>query len=432
VRAIDGIGRIAAGDDLAAILLAALGDDAVEDGDIVVVTSKVVSKAEGRSAPASERERLIDDESTALVAARGPLRIVRTATGLVLAAAGIDASNTDADTVLLLPRDPDASAQRLRRAIHRATGRAVAVVITDTAGRPWREGQVDLAIGVSGLIPLDDHRGLPDTEGRAMDATVIAVADEVAAAADLVKGKTAGRPFAVVRGMGRFVIPGDGDGARALVRPSDEDLFPLGSAEARRAGARAAVHARRTIRSWRQEPVPLADIEAIVAAAITAPAPHGTTPWRFVLLADDDRRTLLLDAMAEQWRADLAADGADDDAIARRVRRGDLLRQAPALLIPALVDEGRHPYPDERRRGAEDVMFWLSGGAAVQNALVQAAALGYGAAWVSSTLFCAPVVRRILDWPETWQPLGAIALGRAAQPATERPARDVSSFLRLQ
>jgi coenzyme F420-0:L-glutamate ligase/coenzyme F420-1:gamma-L-glutamate ligase len=136
--------------------------------------------------------------------------------------------------------------------------------------------------------------------------------------------------------------------------------------------------------------------------------------------------------MAEQWRADLAADGADDDAIARRVRRGDLLRHAPALLIPVLVNEGRQVYPDERRRDAEDAMFWLSGGAAVQSALVQASALGYGGAWVSSTLFCAPVVRRTLEWPATWQPLGAIALGRPAAPISARPSRDVSAFLHLQ
>jgi coenzyme F420-0:L-glutamate ligase/coenzyme F420-1:gamma-L-glutamate ligase len=247
---IDGVGEINAGDDLAEALLTALDADALIDGDIVVVTSKVVSKAEGRVAPSVDRERAIDDETAATVATRGPLRIVRTRTGLVLAAAGVDASNAPDGSVLLLPVDPDASADRLRRALRARTGRRVGVIVTDTAGRPWREGQTDLAIGVSGVLALDDHRGLADTHGRVMDATVVAVADEIAAAADLVKGKVLARPFALVRGLDRFILDDHGDGADALVRPAEDDLFSLGTREAEQRGRLAAAAGRRTVRRW--------------------------------------------------------------------------------------------------------------------------------------------------------------------------------------
>jgi coenzyme F420-0:L-glutamate ligase/coenzyme F420-1:gamma-L-glutamate ligase len=429
---VDGVGEIGPGDDLATVLLAALGAEGLQDGDVVVVTSKVVSKSEGRLAPATTRDAAIEAETVAAVATRGPLRIVRTRTGLVLAAAGVDASNTPDGTILLLPIDPDASADRLRTALSERTGCRIGVVITDTAGRPWREGQTDLAIGASGLLPLEDHRGRPDAHGRVMDATVVALIDEIAAAADLVKGKTRGRPFALVRGLASYLTDEPGPGAAAVVRSPQEDLFPLGAKEAAQHGRAGAVAARRTVRTWTTEPVPLDDVRRIVDAAITAPAPHGTTPWRMVLVDDDALRTRLLDAMRERWRADLRGDGLDPEAIDRRVRRGDLLRRAPALLIPVLVDEGRQSYRDDDRRRAEDRMFWLSAGAFVQNALIQAAALGYGGAWVSSTLFCAPVVREVLAWPPDWEPLGAIGLGRPEAPVAERGARDSARFLHIQ
>jgi coenzyme F420-0:L-glutamate ligase/coenzyme F420-1:gamma-L-glutamate ligase len=230
---VEGVGEVRAGDDLAALLVGAIGRDGLADGDVLVVTSKVVSKAEGRSVT-GDRSVAIDDETDREVARRGGTVIVRTHHGLVLAGAGIDASNTGPGTVLLLPRDPDASARGIREALASSTGRNVAVVVSDTAGRAWRHGQADLAIGAAGLIVLDDHAGRTDDYGNTLTVTAPAVADEVAAAADLVKGKLARRPAAVLRGLEDLVLPrGEhGPGAQALVRAEDEDMFGYGARDA--------------------------------------------------------------------------------------------------------------------------------------------------------------------------------------------------------
>ena len=189
--------EIHAGDDLPAIVVATVG--ALEAGDVVVVSSKVVSKAEGRQVVAEDREQAITDETVRVVAVReqaggGVTRIVENRLGIVGAAAGVDASNVEPGTVLLLPVDPDASAARLRTALIAATGVAVGVIVTDTLGRPWRHGQTDIAIGAAGIVLVDDLRGLPDASGRPMGVTVVAIADEIAALADLVKGKAENRP----------------------------------------------------------------------------------------------------------------------------------------------------------------------------------------------------------------------------------------------
>jgi coenzyme F420-0:L-glutamate ligase/coenzyme F420-1:gamma-L-glutamate ligase len=246
VVGVDGLPEVLPGTDLAAMLLPVLGatlgwpdgTSGLADGDVVVVTSKVVSKAEGRVVAARDREQAITDETVRVVASRahpgGTLRIVENRQGLVMAAAGVDASNTPDGTVLLLPVDPDASARGLRRTLQDGLGVRLGVVITDTAGRAWREGLTDLAIGAAGVVVLEDLRGTTDSHGRSLDVTVTAVADEIAAAADLVTGKTSGRPVAVVRGLARYVLPDgeDGAGARSAVRPSEADLFREGSAEA--------------------------------------------------------------------------------------------------------------------------------------------------------------------------------------------------------
>lgn len=231
----DGVPEVQEGDDLAALLVAAVGP--LETGDVVVVSSKVVSKAEGRQVVAEDREQAITDETVRVVAVRdhpggGVTRIVENRLGIVGAAAGVDASNVAPGTVLLLPEDPDASAARLRTALIAAAGAPVGVVVTDTLGRPWRYGQTDIAIGAAGIAVIDDLRGQPDATGRPMSVTVVAVADEIAALADLVKGKAENRPVAIVRGLGRYVLEADGPGARSIVRTGDEDMFRLGSSEA--------------------------------------------------------------------------------------------------------------------------------------------------------------------------------------------------------
>ncbi len=208
----------------------------------MVVSSKIVSKAEGRTVAARDREEAITAETVRVVATRarpngGLTRIVENRLGLVQAAAGVDASNVPDGYVLLLPEDPDRSAGALRAALRERLGVTVGVVITDTLGRPWRTGQVDAAIGASGLRVVDDLRGTLDAGGRPLDVTLPAVADEIASAADLVKGKSASRPVAVVRGLAHLLDEA-APGARSLVRIGDEDMFRTGSDEAYAEGYR--------------------------------------------------------------------------------------------------------------------------------------------------------------------------------------------------
>ena len=239
----DGVPEIAAGTDLTAVITDAFAD--LQTGDIISVTSKIVSKAQGQLRTAQDREQAITEQTVRVVATRArpdghPLRIVENRLGLVMAAAGVDASNTLDGTILLLPEDPDATAREIRTEILARTGANVAIIITDTSGRPWRAGLTDMAIGCAGIDPLDDLRGQSDTAGKQLNVTVTAVADELAAATELVKGKTAGKPLAAVRGMAHLVLaPGEhGPGARALVRLGDQDLFSEGAAEAYARGVR--------------------------------------------------------------------------------------------------------------------------------------------------------------------------------------------------
>jgi coenzyme F420-0:L-glutamate ligase/coenzyme F420-1:gamma-L-glutamate ligase len=235
VVAPDGVPEVRPGDDLATLVLAALRP---VDGDIVIVTSKVVSKAEGRLMTGGDRLQAVAAElaepGARVVARRGPTTIVRHRLGVTLAAAGVDASNVERGTVVLLPRDPDASARALRQAIAERTSVNVGVVVTDTAGRAWRTGQTDIAIGAAGLLVLDDHAGRVDAHGNELAVTAPALADQLAGAAELAQGKLTARPFALVSGRSDLVLPPgvDGAGAGALVRPEGEDLFGYGAREA--------------------------------------------------------------------------------------------------------------------------------------------------------------------------------------------------------
>ncbi|MGH4023921.1 MAG: coenzyme F420-0:L-glutamate ligase, partial [Pseudonocardiaceae bacterium] len=413
----------------------------------MVVTSKVVSKVEGRlvtvptepQAREAARRKLVDAEAQWVLARRGRTLITMNALGIVQAASGVDASNVERDEIALLPADPDASAARLRAGLTAALGVDVAVVITDTMGRAWRVGQVDAAIGAAGLAVLHRYGGSVDRHGNELTVTEVAIADEIASAADLVKGKLAGVPVAVLRGIRRK----DSDGgdvaegsAAELIRPLPDDMFRLGTdlaiEQGRRQGWGEAVRRRRSVRSFGPDPVDGDALRRAVGVALTAPAPHHSRPVRFVWLADPDVRNRLLDAMTRAWRSDLRGDGLSEEQVERRIRRGELLRTAPEVLVPCAVPDGAHSYPDERRRGAEETMFTVAAGAAVQGLLVALAAEDLGSCWIGSTLFCPDVVRSELALPAHWRPLGAVAIGHPHHPPHPHPPRPPDDRLVLR
>ena len=416
---VPGLPEIGPGDDLADLL------DAVDirDGDVVVVTQKVVSKQEGRIVPAADRDAAIAGETVRVVAARDDLVIAETRHGFVCANAGVDASNVADGMLTLLPDDPDASAARLRRAlVDRRSLERLGVVITDTFGRPWRDGLVDIAIGVAGMPAIVDLRGTPDHGGRLLDATVVALADQVAAAAGAVMGKAERIPAAVVRGL---AWNGDDGTAHDLVRPAELDLF--------RESPMQALHARRTIRSFGDGTVPRSAVADAIAAACTAPAPHHTRPWLFVALDGAPAKRALLAAIADAWRADLRSDGTPEETIERRIARSDaVLGQAPTLIVPFVRFAGAHPYADAERADAEREMFLLSGGAAIQNLLLALHARSVASCWISSTLFCQEETRAALGVADEWHALGTVACGPMPEGGASRPRprMELDDFLR--
>lgn len=397
---VEGLPEFRPGDDLSAALAERLSEQ-LRPGDVVVVTQKVVSKAEGRVVDAADRAGWIERETRRVVARRDDLVIVETRHGFVCANAGVDASNVAEGFLTLLPQDPDASAERIRERLFAAAGGPVGVVVTDTFGRPWRRGLVNVAIGCAGLPALVDLRGTPDHTGRILDATVVALADEVAAASGLVMGKADHTAAAIVRGLPRA---GGAGSAADLVRPAAEDLF--------RESPLQSIHARRSIRAFGTGDVPREALVEAVRAACTAPAPHHTRPWLFVALESEPARRRLLGAMAEAWAADLRGDATAEHVIERRLRASDaLLGEAPVLIVPAVRLRGAHSYPDEERASAEREMFLLSGGAAIQNLLLALHAQGLASCWVSSTLFCKEETRDALGLDDEWIPLGSVAVG---------------------
>jgi coenzyme F420-0:L-glutamate ligase/coenzyme F420-1:gamma-L-glutamate ligase len=375
VFGVAGIPEVRDGDDVGALIVNALSatGEVLRDGDIVVVTSKIVSKAEGRVVEGDDREAAIDAEAVRTVAEwttpRGRTRIVETRHGLVLAAAGVDASNVESGRVVLLPIDPDQSARTIRATLAGAGGVNVGVIVTDTVGRVWRQGVTDIAIGAAGVSALDDLRGQADGFGNELGVTMVALADEIAAASEPVRGKLSGVPVAVVRGLEHAVLPtgSDGDGATALVRPSLEDRFRLGTPEA----MRAAVLARRDVTEFHTEPVAPGVIEAAVAAALTGPAVSEKPELRFAMIDSDDARKAVVESLTHT-----------DPAVA------DVADRAPGLIVIYLVAGST-----------------AAATASVQNLLISLAAEGVGSVWL-------PVAERPeIDVESTLTPVAVIGYG---------------------
>jgi coenzyme F420-0:L-glutamate ligase/coenzyme F420-1:gamma-L-glutamate ligase len=318
-----GIGDVTAGDDLAELITRSA--PWLRDGDVLVVTSKIVSKAEGRlvEVPAdgperdAAREEVLAAETARVVARRGPTAIVQTHHGFVMAAAGIDASNVDKTHLVLLPADPDASARRLHTDL-RARGLNVGVIVSDTMGRAWRNGLTDVALGAAGVEPFRDHRGEIDPYGNELQLTQMAVIDELAAAGELVKGKCDQVPVAVVRGY-----PGAGQadsaGAGVLLRDAASDMFSLGTAEARAAGLRDAAALPDALPGGAISPAAVDRAVALVADVVapgttvvpaeTLPDNGATAALRLTPPAATPAALMRLGADAHRLRAALAAEG---------------------------------------------------------------------------------------------------------------------------
>lgn len=381
-----GMGQVRPGDDLAELISAACAD--IADGDVLVVTSKIVSKAEGRLVPVptdpvgrdAARRALIDSQTVRLVAQFGRTKIVENPLGLVATAAGVDSSNVPADVIALLPADPDRSAAQLVADFARR-GRRVGVVITDTQGRAWREGVQDIAIGAAGLPVLDDHRGKSDVFGNELGVTNVSVGDEIAAAADLVKGKLAGVPVAVLRGLH---APGGSEydgGGQALIRRHG-DLFRLGTDLALEQGRAEAVLLTRNTVIFCNRHVPVAVVDRCVRAALGSANPDYSDLVQMVLV--QQRRAQLLDVLAS-----------GDNPL-------DLLRTCPEVLAVA----------------ADPAVPRFDIAMLVDTLLISLAASALGTCWHGP--LPAPALGQVLDLPPGYELIGVLALGFPTQPPTVR------------
>jgi coenzyme F420-0:L-glutamate ligase/coenzyme F420-1:gamma-L-glutamate ligase len=396
VFAIEGLPEVRPGDDLVDVLAPALTAAGVRDGDIVVVTSKIVSKAEGRLVADVDRAATIEAESVRVVARRDDLIIAETAHGFVCANAGVDASNVDAGWLALLPTDPDASARALRTGLSSKLGSDLAVIITDTFGRAWRTGVVNVAIGCDGLPSVVDLRGRADDRGATLVATEVALADEVAAASGLVMAKHARLPVAVVRGVDRL---GDADGpARDLVRPANEDLF--------RSSPLQALVDHRAAPEFASGAVETAALERAIAAACTA-AVLRTDDWRFSVLRSEAARRSYLASIG----ADRHGDDGGRDA-------GVVLRAAPVLIAPWCSLAGQRALGQEGAEAERDTVV-LSAGAAIQTLLLALSAQGLASRWVGPSIASSDAARAAFGLDDEWLALGTVACGPAL---AERPS----------
>jgi coenzyme F420-0:L-glutamate ligase/coenzyme F420-1:gamma-L-glutamate ligase len=393
VTPVEGIGEVGAGDDLVSLIGTAAD---LADGDIVVVTSKIVSKAEGQVREGVDRDAVIDEEAVRVVSQwttpRGRTVIAQTRHGFVMAAAGVDASNVASGSVVLLPKDPDGSARRLRAGLRSRFGVSVGVVLSDTAGRPWRDGVVDFAVGAAGVLVRDDYRGRVDPYGNDLGVTVVAIADELAAATELVRAKLAGVPVAFVRGLSRFVTDDDGPGVAALIRPAEEDRFRLGTPEAQR----EVLFAQRDAADFSGAPVPDEVFDRADAAADAARAGAGASV-RFIRVTDAVQRIRVLDDIAAALVEHLRADGESEADIADRLAEDDPMRHAPCLVLPCVPsgDDAANPYVV---------------GAAIQSYLISLTADGCAARWLRGPLVRPGEVVAELSL-SSWTPVTALAVG---------------------
>ncbi len=396
IEPVPGLPEVRAGDDLAGLILTALerARMTLGSGDILAVTQKIVSKAEGRvvrEADGPGKAGWVERETRRVVARRDELVVAETRHGFVCANAGVDASNVAEGFVSLLPEDPDASAAAIRASVAGRTGLDVGVVVTDTFGRPWRNGLVNVAIGCAGLPSLVDLRGQADARGRVLEATVQALADEVAAASGLAMGKADGVPVAVVRGV-RAPAWAPEQPAAALVRPSDMDLF--------RESVVQSIHALGQAERFGSDAVDRARIGEAVQAACRVTTPAGARPWLFVALW----RGPALARLREAWGAD-AVDG------------------APATVVP-FVRSG-----DGAGEAVEQRL--APGGAAVEALRLALRAQGLGSRWIAPPTASDDAVRSALGLAEVWVPLGAVLVGVSADgDHADRGEPEVDEFVR--
>ncbi len=370
---LEGLPEVEPGDDLASLLEPSLRRHRASEGDVVAITQKVVSKAEGRIVPGVDRASWVARESVAVVARRGDLLITRTKHGLVCANAGVDASNVAPGFLTLLPEDPDASAERLQKELVARLGLArLGVVVTDTFGRPWRDGVVDVAIGCAGMPAVRDLRGTVDDHGTMLETTVVALADAVAAASGLVMTKTARVPAALVRGLDRAIWDAPSGAASDLVRAPADDLFRESVAMALASSGPSSV--------FGSGDVPRAVLEDALAVAS---ASLGAAACSFVAVDSTAARRRLL-AVVE-----------DPD---------DALRTAPALIVPCVA-----------ALGTPEHVTLLTAGAAIRSLLVALHAQGLAWSWDAGRVLEPERVRAALTLDPDQRPIGVVAVG--AMPA---------------
>lgn len=447
--ALCGVAMVQPGEDLTSIIVSALraSNEVLQDGDILVIAQKIVSKSENRFvnlsniSPSAEAQRLAAEvnkdprlvelilrESHEVVRYRRDVLIVAQRLGLVIANAGIDQSNVEQDgsdgVALLLPKDPDKTCSEIVHELKRRTGAEVGVIINDSHGRAFRHGTVGVAIGSFGIVALSDLRGAPDLCGRNLKSTEVGVADEIASAASLLMGQAdEGRPIILARGLSH--MRGNGC-ASDLIRPKATDLFRTSS----KSTLTELLRARRSIRRYRDKEVTHETIELVLQAAITAPSAHNRQPWRFAVLKDAATKRRLADIMGEHLRQDRLRDGDAPDAIERDVARSaSRISGAPVAIIVALTLADMDHYPDARRMAAEQHMAVQSTAMAIENMLLAAHAMGLGASMMCAPLFCPDVVRAALPLSPDWKPQALVTLGYPADDGKPSPRRSLEELV---